>query len=161
MRSDRGSDKIVDKVLFSSDSNEWETPQWLFDLLDNEFNFKLDVCASKDNKKCNAYYSKKDNALLYPWSKDYFCNLPYNLIKEFIKRGYNECKQWKAIGVFLIPSRTDTKYWHEYVMKSREIRFIKGRLKFVGAKSSAPFPSCVVIFDGYDYNPIISALVKP
>ena len=74
-----------------------------------------------------------------------FVNPPYSQIETWIKKGYEESQQDKLV-VFLIPSRTDTRWWHEYVMKAAEIRFIKGRLKFEGGKHNAPFPSCVVIF---------------
>jgi len=140
---------MINKALFSSNSNEWETPQDLFDELNEEFNFTIDVCATKQNAKCDIYYTKEDDALALFWSVGIgngwkWMNPPYGReLKEWIKRASMERKV-----VALIPARTDTKYFHEYIYKKKntEIRFIKGRLKFSNSKNSAPFPSMIVIF---------------
>ena len=125
------------KVMFSSLSDEWRTPQSLFNKLDKEFNFDSDPCPMKDKPL-------KSFPMRY-WGYRVFINPPYSKIKEWVRLGYEHSKKNRLV-VMLIPSRTDTKYWHDYIMKADEIRFIKGRLKFSGHKNPAPFPSCIVIF---------------
>ena len=136
-----------DTACFSRQSDEWETPQWLFDLLDQEFHFNFDAAATDDNCKV-CFYS--DDSLNGRWTKEDFTrsvwlNPPYSQIAAFMKKTYEESQKGATV-VCLIPSRTDTRYWHDYIMKAQEIRFVKGRLKFGGAENGAPFPSCVVIF---------------
>lgn len=137
------------KGLMTSLSCEWGTPQGLFDELNEEFNFTLDVCATKKNAKCELYFKidKLGGGLFESWNKCVcWMNPPYGReIVKWVKKAYEESLKEVAV-VCLLPSRTDTRWWHDYVMKAKEIRFIKGRLKFGGAKNSAPFPSCVVIF---------------
>lgn len=124
------------QVMFSSQRDNWKTPEAFYKALDAEFRFDYDPCPTKPTT----------DGLLTSWGGCNFVNPPYSEIKDWIKKGYEEAQQGKTV-VFLIPSRTDTKWWHEYIMKAKEIRFIKGRLKFDGHKNSAPFPSCIVIFD--------------
>lgn len=137
-------------IAFSSKKMDWETPQWLFDKLDSEFHFNIDICASDENAKCDTYFTEQNSCLDKSWS-GYTCfmNPPYGRhINDFIKKAYEESKNGATV-VCLIPSRTDTKYWHDYIFgKAHEIRFIKGRLKFSGHKNSAPFPSAIIVFDG-------------
>lgn len=137
---------MINKGLFSSKYSDWETPQKLFNELNDEFHFTLDPCATDLNHKCKKYFTIKENGLIQDWSKDIvFMNPPYGReIKKWIKKAYEESLKG-AIVVCLIPSRTDTSYWHEYCMKG-EIRFIRGRLKFSNSKNSAPFPSAIIIF---------------
>lgn len=131
---------------FSSSKMDWETPQDLFDRLNAEFHFEWDVCASKDNAKCACFWTEKDNALGKSWkNKTCWMNPPYGWeIGLFMAKAYLESCEGATV-VCLVPSRTDTAWWHNYAMKG-EIRFLKGRLKFVGAAFSAPFPSAVVVF---------------
>lgn len=140
--------ELSPNVHFMSLTNEWSTPQNVFDKLNKEFNFTLDPCATDENAKCGLYYTKEDNGLSKNWGGHVvFMNPPYGReISKWIKKAYEESKNG-AIVVCLIPSRTDTAYWHDYVMKG-EIRFIRGRLKFGSAKNSAPFPFAIVIFRG-------------
>ena len=137
----------VSKVLFSSKSEIWETPQDLFDALDAEFNFTLDVCALPENAKCEKYYTPEQDGLSQPWSGNCWCNPPYGKdIGKWIKKAH-EASFYGNTVVMLLPARTDTKWFHEYIwLKRVEIRFIKGRLKFGGSKNSAPFPSMICIF---------------
>lgn len=121
-------------VHFSSATDHWSTPKDVYDALHREFNFDFDPCPLHGA-----------GGLDLVWGMRNFCNPPYSDIKNWVAKGYQEFLYGKLV-VFLIPSRTDTRWWHEYVMKAKEIRFIKGRLKFGGAKWNAPFPSCVVIF---------------
>ena len=136
---------MVSEIMFSSKTDLWETPQFLFDELDKEFGFTLDVCANEDNKKCDNYYNKEDDALSKNWSGQCWMNPPYGKeIYKFVQKAYESSLVGSTV-VCLLPSRTDTKWWHEFCMKG-EIRFIKGRLKFGNSKNSAPFPSVVVVF---------------
>lgn len=137
--------------LFSSDKMDWATPLDLFNPLNNEFNFIYDLCALPGNTKCNFYFSPEDDSLKQDWYKiNGYCwlNPPYGKdIIKWLEKAYTESKKGAKI-VILIPSRTDTKYWHKYCMNASEMRFIKGRVKFEGAKTTAPFPSVLIIFDG-------------
>ena len=130
-------------VHFSSKSDNWSTPQDFFDELNKEFSFNLDPCASPENAKCDRFFT---DGLNKDWGQSrVFMNPPYGReIKKWMEKAYKSSLQG-ALVVCLVPSRTDTQWWHEYAMKG-EIRFIKGRLKFGGSKTSAPFPSAVVIF---------------
>lgn len=133
-------------VLFSSEDMNWETPQALFNRLNEEFNFELDVCAVPQTAKCANYFTPIDDGLSQSWTGTCWMNPPYGReIGKWLKKAYEESLKGATV-VCLIPSRTDTKYWHDYCMKSSEIRLIKGRLKFGKATNSAPFPSAIVIF---------------
>ena len=139
----------MDKVLFSSANDVWATPQDLFDELNREFNFNLDPCALPENAKCEKYFTPAINGLLQCWGGyTVFCNPPYGRqIYDWVKKCYQESKKPNTTVVMLIPARTDTKYFHEFIYhQAKEIRFIKGRLKFGSAKNSAPFPSMIVVF---------------
>lgn len=139
---------INTNLMFSSKSDDWETPQWIFDELDREFHFTLDPCASVFNHKCEKYYTKYENGLNQCWKGEIvFCNPPYGReIGKWVKKCYLHGVIDNGIAVMLIPFRTDTKWFHEYIYNKSEIRFIKGRLKFGNSKNSAPFPSMIVIF---------------
>ena len=135
-------------VMFSSKTDEWYTPQDFYEDLDREFNFTLDPCATEFNHKCDKYYTKQDDGLSKDWSgNNVFVNPPYGRqIGKWVEKAYNESRKPNTTVVMLIPSRTDTKWFHSYIYNKAEIRFIKGRLKFGAVKNSAPFPSMVVIF---------------
>jgi site-specific DNA-methyltransferase (adenine-specific) len=140
-------DNLKTSVHFQSESVEWATPQEFFNKLNEEFDFQLDVCATEQNTKCSNFFTKEMNGLCQEWQGVCWCNPPYGRqIKDWIKKSYETAKQNKGTVVCLIPARTDTNWWHEYVMKATEIRFIKGRLKFNNHKNSAPFPSALVVF---------------
>src|SRR5690625_3063082 len=149
-------------VHYSSKTNEWATPQCFFDRLDEEFNFTLDPCSDGLNAKCEKFFTQEDDGLTQSWAgESVFMNPPYGrVIGEWIKKAYEESKKG-AMVVALIPARTDTRYWHEYVMKADEIRLIKGRLKFGDGKNNAPFPSAVVVWNGeYEESPVLKAMVN-
>lgn len=137
-------------VMFSSKTDQWETPQDLFDELNNEFGFTLDPCADDNNHKCKKYFTKEIDGLSQCWKgESVFCNPPYGReIGSWVRKCYLHGKVGNCIAVMLIPARTDTRWFHEYIYnkKNVEVRFLKGRLKFGGSKNSAPFPSMVVIF---------------
>ena len=149
----------MNRSLFSSNSNEWETPQGFFDRLNDEFNFTLDVAATPDNAKCEEFYTKENEALLQDWPGVVWCNPPYGkTIGKFVQKGYEEAQKGSLV-VMLIPARTDTRYWHKYVMKAKQIRFIEGRLYFNqnGKSGCAPFPSAIVIFEAGHTIPSIAS----
>lgn len=142
-------------VHFSSATDEWSTPQNLFDQLNAIYQFTLDVCATPENAKCNRFYTEADNGLLQPWRGRVWCNPPYGReIGKWVQCAVTATEQWGPIGrtadvvVMLLPARTDTRWWHEYVIPYGQITFLRGRLKFGGAKTSAPFPSAIVVFGG-------------
>ena len=138
----------MNNVHFSSETNEWSTPIDLYNSLDEIYNFTLDPCSTKENAKCDKFFTIEDDGLKQDWSKDtVFMNPPYGReIKDWVKKAYEESQKGATV-VCLIPSRTDTKYWHEYIFPySHEIIFLKGRLKFGNSKNSAPFPSAIVVF---------------
>lgn len=138
------------ELMFSSKTDQWSTPQDFFDSLDREFSFTLDPCADSSNHKCDKYFIREDNGLNQSWrGETVFCNPPYGkAIKDWVKKCYEEARQPDTTVVLLIPARTDTAYFHDYIYKRPdvEIRFLRGRLKFGDGKNSAPFPSMVVIF---------------
>jgi len=123
-------------VLFSSVTDKWNTPDSFYSQLHHEFNFDFDPCPP----------DPEFNGLNIDWGKRNFVNPPFSNWQEWVKKGYEEHKKGKTV-VFLIAARTDTKAFHEIILPhAKQIRFIKGRLKFGGSKNSAPFPSMVVIF---------------
>lgn len=140
---EKASTKIkFSKVHFSSVNPNWKTPINIYKELDKEFNFDHDPCPTVPEGEIN-----KIDGLTSEWGKRNFVNPPYSrTLIQWIKKGYEESQRGKLV-IFLIPARTDTKWFHEYCSKG-EIRFIRGRLKFQGAKYNAPFPSMVVIFRG-------------
>jgi phage N-6-adenine-methyltransferase len=129
---------------------EWETPQEFFDKLNHEFHFRLDPCATDKNAKCKAYFTKEQDGLKLSWmlhSGSVFVNPPYGReIGEWVRKAHWENSIHKTWIVMLLPARTDTQWFHDYIYGQAEIRFLKGRLKFGGSKNSAPFPSMIVIF---------------
>lgn len=139
----------INKGLYSSATDQWATPQAFFDKLNAEFGFTLDPCALPSNAKCTKYYTPTDNGLLQDWGGEIvFCNPPYGrAIYDWVRKCSEEASKPNTTIVLLTPARTDTRYFHEFIYhQAKEIRFVKGRLKFGDAKSAAPFPSMVVIF---------------
>lgn len=140
--------KITDGI-FSRKSDEWETPQDLFDRLNEEFDFTLDACADESNAKCMLYFDKAQDGLKRDWGGyRVWCNPPYSNVKEWIRKCYYEGHKPNTTVVALVFSRTDTRWWQNYVQHRAEVRFIKGRLRFNDSKSNAPFPSAIVIWRG-------------
>ena len=139
--------------LFSSRTDEWETPKDFFQKLDDEFHFDLDVCATPENAKCKRYFTKEQDGLKQEWKGMCWMNPPYGRqISLWVKKALDSARGGATV-VCLLLSRTDTQWWHSYVIAhAAEVRFIKGRLKFGGSKNSAPFPSAVVVFRGSE-NP--------
>jgi len=131
----------MNRILFSSLSPGWDTPKAVYNELNKEFFFTDDPCPA------GGIFG-----LDRPWGSSVFVNPPYSQIKAWIEKGLAEHRQGKTV-VFLIPSRTDTRWFHESILPfASEIRFVKGRLKFGGAKYNAPFPSMIVIFKPKETN---------
>ena len=127
----------MQKGLFTSARGDWKTPKAVYQTLDAEFGFDFDPCPSKPTF----------NGLEIQWGDVNFVNPPYGReIGKWISKAYSQYREGKTV-VLLIPSRTDTKWWHEFIMKATEIRFIKGRLKFDDQENPAPFPSCIAVFE--------------
>lgn len=138
---------MITTGMMTSNSPEWATPKKFFDNLNQEFAFTLDPCSTHENAKCDKHYTKDDDGLSKSWGGEIvFCNPPYGKeIKHWVKKAYEE-NQRGTLVVMLLPARTDTLWFHEYIYHKAEIRFIKGRLKFNDGLQSAPFPSMLVIF---------------
>ena len=125
--------------MFSSTSNDKSTPKEFYKELNKEFKFDFDPCP----------LNAKFDGLTIQWGRRNFVNPPYGRqIKLWIRKGWEQARYYDRLVVFLLASRTDTYWWHNYIMDADEIRFIKGRLKFSNHKNSAPFPSCIAIFRG-------------
>lgn len=150
----------MDKVHFSTGKDDWGTPQDLFNALNKEFFFTLDPCADDSNHKCKKYYTKEEDGLAQSWEGEtVFCNPPYSRKTKtnagqsaWVEKCYKEAKENGITAVMLIPARTDTKMFHDFILGKAEIRFIKGRIKFEidgeKSKDAAPFPSMIVVFRG-------------
>lgn len=145
-------------VLFASNKQDWGTPRDFFDRLDREFGFTLDAAANEHNAKCERYFTAEDNALQQRWTGTVWLNPPYGReVGEWVRKAYEESQQLATV-VVLIPARTDTQYWHDYVMQAAEIRLVKGRLRFEGAENSAPFPSAVIVFRPGQHTPRLTTM---
>ena len=141
----------MNAALLSSKKMDYQTPKDLYTWLDNQFHFDFDPCP----------VNPTFDGLSLDWGKRNFVNPPYGSeIKKWVEKAYREAQK-DMLVVMLIPSRTDTKYWHEYIMKAHQIWFIKGRLRFGQATNPAPFPSAIVVFKGkklLDTQPVVSGL---
>ncbi len=137
-------------ALYSSKTDQWTTPQEFFEQLNDEFSFDLDPCADAENHKCDRYFTKEQDGLKMDWGGSrVFCNPPYGReIGQWVRKCYEEGHKEDTIVVMLIPARTDTRYFHDYILNRAEIRFVRGRLRFGEAEAGAPFPSMIVIFRG-------------
>ena len=141
---------MISKGLFSSNTNEWATPQAFYNELNAEFHFNLDPCSTHENAKCEKHFTLAENGLLCDWGgHNVFCNPPYGReIGKWVRKAYEESLKPNTLVVMLIPARTDTHYFHQWIYHKAEIRFVRGRLHFNESKQGAPFPSMVVIFNG-------------
>lgn len=143
------------KVIWSSNRMDWATPQDLYDKLNDEFHFTLDPCADDYNHKCDKYYTEEQDGLFQDWSRErVFCNPPYGRdLPRWVQKCFDEAYAGECeCAVMLIPARTDTRWFHDYIYHKSEVRFLKGRIKFNESVQPAPFPSMVVIFRGKGEN---------
>lgn len=136
------------EAMFSSKKTDWETPQDFYEKLDKEFGFTLDPAATEENHKCQKYFTQAENGLIKSWKGEtVFCNPPYGrIVRAWVEKGYLESRDKDTTVVMLLPARTDTMWFHDYIYGKSEIRFLRGRLKFGDSKTGAPFPSMVVIY---------------
>lgn len=138
--------KMINQGMMSSNTDLWATPQDFFDRLNEEFRFDLDVCADDENHKCAAYFTRENDGLLQKWRGVCWMNPPYGrVIGAWCRKAFDSARGGATV-VGLLPARTDTRWFHEYIYGKADIRFVRGRLKFGGSKNSAPFPSMVVIW---------------
>ena len=136
---------------FNSAKQEWATPQSLFDKLNDEFHFTIDLAADETNHKCEKYFSKEDDALRQDWSGyTGWINPPYgsnkSKLQDWIKKAHYEAEENGCTVVMLIPARTNTKWWHRYCMQAAEVRFLCGRPKFGNANHGLPQPLAIIVF---------------
>lgn len=151
----------LNNSMYMSEKNDWPTPQYLFNDLNKEFNFTLDVCANEKNSKCEYFYGIEEDGLAQKWQGVCWMNPPYGRgIDKWIKKAYEESRKGNCTCVCLVPVRSDTKWWHNYVMKSNEVRLLTRRLSFEGANNKAPFPAAIVVFKSGQYigNPALRAM---
>ena len=145
----------MNSVHFMSKKSDWETPQDLFNRLNDEFHFTLDAAASDLNHKLPHYYTEKEDGLAQDWGGDrVFCNPPYGSRETglWTEKCWREAQKPDTLVVLLIPARTDRKSFHDFIYNKPNvtIRFLKGRLQFEdnGKKmGTAPFPSMICIFN--------------
>lgn len=150
--AERVRDKLA--VHYSSATAEWSTPQDFFNKVGERFNFALDVCANANNNKTEKYYSQYEDGLVQDWvmdsaieGGDVWMNPPYGrTIQKWVKKAYESSLEGATV-VCLLPARTSTRWFHDYCLKG-EVEFVRGRLKFGGAKHNAPFPCMLVVFEG-------------
>ena len=137
---------------FSSETVEWSTPPGFFAAINAETNGVLgllgtDVCATEENRKGPHFYTEAEDGLAQEWAGLCWMNPPYGRgIGAWVEKAWRSAHSGNATVYTLLPARTDTAWWHDYVMQASEIRLIRGRLKFGGCKNAAPFPSALVIF---------------
>lgn len=133
----------MNRVHFLSKTDLWETPQQFFDALNEEFRFETDVCAIPENTKCEKFYTPEQDGLKQDWTGVCWCNPPYG---RQIGKWVEKAAKSSATVVMLVPARTDTAWFHDWILPFAAIRFVRGRLKFGGAKYNAPFPCMVCVF---------------
>ncbi|WP_087064465.1 DNA N-6-adenine-methyltransferase [Intestinibacillus massiliensis] len=137
---------MINTGMFTSSTDLWATPQDFFDELDTEFGFTLDACALPENAKCDQYYTPDQDGLSQPWSGTVWCNPPYGRqVARWVEKASHSAEAGATV-VMLLPARTDTRWFHQYIYGHAETRFVAGRIKFGGAKYGAPFPNMVVVF---------------
>lgn len=144
------------KGVFSHNSDEWTTPRDLFVTLDAQCHFTLDAAATKENALCKKYYTKENDGLTKSWENEtVFCYPPYSNCYMWVYKACTEARYNNARVIMLLPARTDTKWFHDFVLPHGAIQFIRGRLKFGDAKNTAPFPSILVAFGFEEHGGII------
>lgn len=136
----------MNDVHYSSKTVEWATPQNFFDLLNTAYCFDLDVCANAQNAKCARFFTPEDDGLSQAWCGVCWMNPPYGHgIGKWIRKAHESALAGATV-VCLVPARTDTAWWHDYIKPFAVVDFVRGRLKFGGYKVNAPFPCAVVVF---------------
>lgn len=149
----------INSGMMSSLTDDWATPIVFFNQLNEEFHFTLDPCAYPYSAKCDRYFTAEDDGLVQDWGQEVvFMNPPYGRgIGVWLRKARLSALAGATV-VCLIPSRTDTAWWHEEVMLAAEIRLVVGRLTFGDATSAAPFPSAVVVFRPGTHKLVVSTM---
>ncbi len=148
MRGDLLTDKMgIEKNTFKSNSTEYETPNEIFEPLQKEFDLRLDVCATKKNHKCDLFFTKEQSALFQDWKLNFWMNPPFGRdLKKWVQKAYEESQEG-VVGVCLLPVRSNTQWWHKYIINTKsEVRFLKGEIKFNNLKRGLWLPFAIVIF---------------
>lgn len=142
-----GGECMNNECIFSSNTDLWATPQDFFDRYDALYHFETDVCALPENAKCKRFFTPEMDGLKQEWTGVCWMNPPYGRqIGDWVRKAYESARDNLATVVCLLPARTDTKWFHDYILPHAHVQFIKGRIKFGGAKNGAPFPSVVAVF---------------
>lgn len=148
---------MLNESLYSSDKMDWETPAFLFQKLNEEFNFTCDVCAVESNAKCDEFYTPEIDGLSQNWHGTIWMNPPYGReVSKWVKKAHEQSQQG-CVCVCLLPVRSDTRWWHDYVMNASEVRLLSKRLSFEGSNNKAPFPVAIVVFDRKRTCPILAS----
>lgn len=173
---------MVAAALLTSNSQQWETPKAFFDRLNSAYRFTLDACATQENAKCENFFSPEQDGLKQSWSgHSVWINPPYQPARkackfgckkatcverghltydvagqyDWVKKAHDEVRENNCrVAVCLLPARTDTKLFHDYVMRASMVWFVRGRLTFVGAPASAVFPSMIVTFESWQKHTV-------
>ena len=139
----------LNQGMMTSNSDEWTTPSALFRALDRRFGFELDPAATKENALCSMFFTEAENGLVKSWvSYRTFVNPPYSHVADWMLKCKTEAEWGCPLICALIPARTDTRWWHDFVKTADLIHFLKGRLKFGDGMGSAPFPSALAFWFG-------------
>lgn len=140
-------------------TDNWGTPQKLFDILNDEFHFDLDVCASVENAKCSRFFTREVDGLAQEWTGTFWMNPPYGReIINWMKKAHEAAEEVGATGVCLIPVRSSSPWWHQYVHKAAELRFVERKVSFTGEIKGVPFwGSAVVVFRKGDHSVRVSS----
>ena len=137
----------INNSWYTSGTDLWATPVKVFEELDAEFHFNLDPCAVAENAKCERYFTPEQDGLAQDWGgATVFCNPPFSQMARWVRKCYEESLKPGTKVVMLIPARTDTRYFHDWIYHKAELRFIRGRLHYNDGPQGAPFPSMVVIY---------------
>lgn len=137
----------INAGMFTSNADDWTTPDDFYALLDAEFNFTLDPCCYPETAKCEQFFTQEDDGLEQEWTGSVFVNPPYGrVIGKWVAKAYQAAQTTADVVVMLIPARTCSRYWHDYCMKAAEIRFVRGRLRFGLSQINAPFPNAIIVF---------------
>lgn len=146
------------ETLFSSANCEWETPPDLFEKLNRKYHFTLDAASTDANALCKEHYTREQNGLLQSWKTGgaVWCNPPYGKdIVKWVRKAWEESQTGQLI-VLLIPARTDTKWFHDYVYHKAAIYFLRGRLKYglngKQARNNAAFPSMIIVYNEVNHD---------
>lgn len=139
----------LNQGMMTSNSDEWTTPSALFRALDRRFGFELDPAATKENALCPMFFTEAESGLVKSWKPwRVFVNPPYSHVADWMWKCKYESEKGCPLICALIPARTDTRWWHDFVKTADLIHFLKGRLKFGDGTGSAPFPSALAFWFG-------------